>query len=288
MPRIAAAVGIAVEEGEVSKSKKKLYRSRASLIGGVCAGIADFFDLDDIVVRVLAVLIACTTLGVGGLIYLVMWIALPLAPSGYTPYEVKAEHVDSSNYGSVDVSQARGRTLGELSSVSDSEGMNTPVRVVMAVGLLLLFTGVAQTIAPFIKDTSWWQWWPLALIITGFAIIVVPIAREWTEFWHLGGAVLIIIGWTATPMSLGFISPHALVAAFCALWPILLLSIALFVGGVCHKVPPMAIAAVAFFCLFCLAALTTYAEPGHLSDLVLLLPDGTSRLMLHGPSMPNV
>lgn len=272
----------------MSKSKKKLYRSRVSLIGGVCAGVADFFDLDAIVVRVFAVLVACTTLGAGGLVYLVMWIALPLAPSGYVPYEVKAEHVDSSNYGSVDVDQARGRTLGELSSISDSEGVNTPIRVIMAIGLVLLFAGVAQTIAPFIKGTSWWQWWPIALIITGFVIIVVPIAREWSEFWHLGGAFLIIVGWTATPMSLGFISPHALVTAFRALWPLLLLAVAMLVGGLRHKALPMAIAAMALLCLFCLMTLTTYAEPGSLSDLVLLLPDGTSRLMLHGPGMPKL
>ena len=50
----------------------------------------------------------------------------------------------------------------------------------------------------------------------------------------------------------------------------------------------MAIIAVVLFCLFCLSALTTYAEPGGLGDLVLLLPDGTSRLMLHGPSVPHV
>ena len=159
-----------------SKAKRRLYRSRSGLIGGVCAGLADLFDLDAIVVRVLAVLIACTTAGMGGLIYVVMWIALPLSPEGYVPYEVQAEHVDSSNYGHVDVSQARGRTSGELSDISAAEGMNTPVRVIVGIGLLLLFAGVAQTIAPFIKGTSWWQWWPLALIITGFAIIVIPIA----------------------------------------------------------------------------------------------------------------
>ena len=49
-------------------------------IGGVCAGLADYFDLDPTLVRIvwlLAVLFA----GTGGLIYIILWIALPLAPA---------------------------------------------------------------------------------------------------------------------------------------------------------------------------------------------------------------
>src|SRR5258708_14269401 len=62
--------------------KRKLMRSSTDKkIAGVCAGLADYFDLDPTIVRVvwlLAVLLA----GTGGLAYLLLWVLLPLAPSG--------------------------------------------------------------------------------------------------------------------------------------------------------------------------------------------------------------
>jgi len=58
-------------------------------IAGVCAGLADYFDLDPTIVRVvwlLAVLLA----GTGGLAYLILWIVLPLAPAGVIPTSATA------------------------------------------------------------------------------------------------------------------------------------------------------------------------------------------------------
>jgi phage shock protein PspC (stress-responsive transcriptional regulator) len=54
--------------------------SRDKKIGGVCAGLADYFDLDPTLVRVLW-LLAIFCAGTGVLVYLILWIALPLAPA---------------------------------------------------------------------------------------------------------------------------------------------------------------------------------------------------------------
>jgi len=60
---------------------KRLMRSSADKkIGGVCAGLADYFDLDPTVVRIVW-LLAIFFAGTGFLIYLILWIALPLAPA---------------------------------------------------------------------------------------------------------------------------------------------------------------------------------------------------------------
>jgi phage shock protein C len=48
-------------------------------IGGVCAGIANFFDLDVTLVRFLW-LVAVLFGGTGFLAYLIAWIVIPLAP----------------------------------------------------------------------------------------------------------------------------------------------------------------------------------------------------------------
>lgn len=59
---------------------KRLMRStRDKKIGGVCAGLAEYFDLDPTIVRVVW-LLAIFFAGTGLLIYLILWIVLPQAP----------------------------------------------------------------------------------------------------------------------------------------------------------------------------------------------------------------
>lgn len=54
--------------------------SRDKKLGGVCAGLAEYFDLDPTIVRIVW-LLAIFLGGTGLLLYLILWIALPLAPS---------------------------------------------------------------------------------------------------------------------------------------------------------------------------------------------------------------
>ena len=56
---------------------RKLYRSRSQrMIAGVCGGLADYFNVDATLVRVLFLLLAVFG-GTGLVIYLVMWIIVP-------------------------------------------------------------------------------------------------------------------------------------------------------------------------------------------------------------------
>jgi phage shock protein C len=59
---------------------KKLYRSRKdSKIAGVCGGIAEYFNVDPTIIRLLAVL--TIFFGGGGIIaYIIAWIIIPLKP----------------------------------------------------------------------------------------------------------------------------------------------------------------------------------------------------------------
>jgi phage shock protein C len=62
-------------------TKRLMRSSRDKKLGGVCAGVADYFDLDPTIVRVVW-LLAVLFGGTGLLIYLILWIVLPLAPAG--------------------------------------------------------------------------------------------------------------------------------------------------------------------------------------------------------------
>src|ERR1700732_2898145 len=77
-PVAGAASMSAAEAG----GKKRLVRSSTDKkIGGVCAGLADYFDVDVTIVRV-CWLLAFLLGGTGLLAYIILWIALPLAPTG--------------------------------------------------------------------------------------------------------------------------------------------------------------------------------------------------------------
>ena len=62
--------------------RRRLMRSSTDKkIGGVCAGLADYFELDPTIVRLLWFL-AVFCAGTGFLVYVILWIVLPLAPVG--------------------------------------------------------------------------------------------------------------------------------------------------------------------------------------------------------------
>ncbi len=58
---------------------KRIYRSREKMIGGVCAGIAEYFNIDPTIVRLVwAILIFAY--GTGLLAYLICWLVIPEDP----------------------------------------------------------------------------------------------------------------------------------------------------------------------------------------------------------------
>jgi phage shock protein PspC (stress-responsive transcriptional regulator) len=76
------AAGAAAPASAAPPPVKRLMRSsRDKKIGGVCAGLADYFDLDPTIVRVVW-LLAILFGGTGLLVYIILWIVLPLAPAG--------------------------------------------------------------------------------------------------------------------------------------------------------------------------------------------------------------
>ena len=62
---------------------KKLYRSgRDRMLGGVCGGIAEYFNVDPTLVRLLWVLFSLGSVGVGILVYIIAWAIIPENPKG--------------------------------------------------------------------------------------------------------------------------------------------------------------------------------------------------------------
>lgn len=73
---------------------KRLYRSRNDkFLGGVCAGLADYFRIDPTIMRLLYILLCFVSLGTGVLIYLVLWVLVPESKVYQVPPQ---DHKDSN------------------------------------------------------------------------------------------------------------------------------------------------------------------------------------------------
>jgi phage shock protein C len=77
----AGAPGLSPATG----TPKRLMRSSTDKkVAGVCAGLADYFDMDATIIRVLWLLLVICG-GTGVLAYIILWIVLPVAPGGVVP-----------------------------------------------------------------------------------------------------------------------------------------------------------------------------------------------------------
>ena len=66
----------------MSPTPKRLYRSRTDRkIGGVCGGIAQYFNVDPTFIRIIWVVLILGA-GVGLLAYLICWVVIPMEPVG--------------------------------------------------------------------------------------------------------------------------------------------------------------------------------------------------------------
>jgi phage shock protein C len=62
---------------------KKLYRSRKErFIAGICGGLAEYFVIDPVWIRLLFILFFFLG-GSALLIYLIMWVIVPLSPDNH-------------------------------------------------------------------------------------------------------------------------------------------------------------------------------------------------------------
>ena len=58
------------------EEKKRLTRSDDKMIGGVCAGLAGYLDIDPTIVRIVWVLMVLFA-GFGILLYVILWLIMP-------------------------------------------------------------------------------------------------------------------------------------------------------------------------------------------------------------------
>jgi len=135
------------KESSYSYKKKKLYRDpENAVIGGVCAGLGHYFNIDPILLRILFIVL----LFIGGsafLLYLILWIAIPTARTPIQKLEMKGEEVNLSNiekkYGEDEFEKSKSRNFIEEAGAFIVNILKALIKVfVVFLGGLLIFIGI--------------------------------------------------------------------------------------------------------------------------------------------------
>jgi len=100
--------------------KKRLQKSnKQKMIGGVCGGIAEYFNIDPTIVRILAVIFGMIN-GIGILAYIICCIVMPKADGTADYSEDEIDNMKSANIN--EEKKSEGNTSGEKGSGhSDSD-----------------------------------------------------------------------------------------------------------------------------------------------------------------------
>jgi phage shock protein C len=157
------------------EKNKRLYRSaKSKVFGGVAGGIAEYFDIDPIIIRLLFVIIAFAG-GGGAIVYLILWIALPLEP--ITPFSMNMGAGDP--FGAPNPGEP---ATGENPAGTAANPFNVPAksenRNGLIGGIVLISLGMIFLANRFIPNIHFGDLWPLVLVVIGGVLIATSYAER--------------------------------------------------------------------------------------------------------------
>jgi len=138
------------------------------MIAGVCGGIAEYFDIDSTLVRLLTVLVVLIG-GAGVVAYIIAWIVIPKNPDQVSDkaFEERENIKEKVKKGTKDVIEEVKEHF-ESEEPSHKSEKNRRILggiIVIAVGLIFLLNG-------FFPWVGWNRLWPVILIAVGITIMV--------------------------------------------------------------------------------------------------------------------
>ncbi len=143
------------------EERRGLYRSRTdSVIGGIAGGIANYLNTDPTIIRILFVLLAIFG-GGGVLIYLILWIAVPIEPA-YSYHNMDQKTKQGDEKGSAPGTPGQEHFSGNTQKKQDGS---------LIAGLALIAVGVIFLVDRFVPHIDFEDLWPIILLVAGIALI---------------------------------------------------------------------------------------------------------------------
>ncbi len=148
------------------RQTKKLYRTvNNKVIAGVAGGLAEYFDVDVVIFRLLFVLLVL--FGGGGLVaYIVMWIVVPAKPIPFS-YSNSSSATQPGATGENANANTESHQAAPDTGIKKSGSSNAS----LVAGIILIAMGVLFLINRMMPWVNLNNFWPILLIIGGFFII---------------------------------------------------------------------------------------------------------------------
>jgi phage shock protein C len=144
---------------------RRLYKSDTDrVIGGVAGGVAEYLDVDPSIVRVVWAVLAIITGGLFFVLYIVMWIVVPLPPDGQT---FAGEAPASGAEGASTVPPQR------VHRAPRSSGSGSWI-----FGLILIGLGLYFLVREYWPGIDFNRLWPFGLVALGILLLIVSLRRR--------------------------------------------------------------------------------------------------------------
>lgn len=152
------------------RNSKKLYRSRKDkVIAGVAGGLAEYFDVDVVIFRLLFVVLALV--GGGGIIgYLILLIVVPMEPY-YTPYTEAAPGPEPGQPDPEKGQQPDPPKSEPVQSTAGPHGERRANNTGLVAGIILIVLGMVILTTRLVPWFRFHNFWPILLIVAGIFII---------------------------------------------------------------------------------------------------------------------
>ncbi|MDR1713450.1 MAG: PspC domain-containing protein [Coriobacteriales bacterium] len=288
--------------------RKSLYRSDDAMIAGVCGGLAEYFEMDATLVRIIAVTLVLLGLGTPVLAYVIAIFVIPKKPAGQQDYvDVKpaaptaggaaacasapgacytASNSQAFDAVRPDMTASRSEARAQRRADRDVRRLTEQrggLSKGVILGIVLVGIGLMGLLSLFV-DITFWRFWPLVLVIAGVAILFSP-GREGWKLERAGhGVTLITLGLVLQARMIDVIAGHTFLRLLMHLWPILLIVLGLNVIGSGMRQSSFKLLGSLVFSLALLLGAWCYGE---VQAPVYLQGVGNGDLVLPIPSSPG-
>lgn len=187
-----AEIDADVDDEVLGNSSKQLMRdTEHGLIGGVCAGVAAYFGVNPLWIRLIAIFSPFITFGTAVLIYIVMWLSIPEARTASDKLRMRGEPVtlDALKRLSVDDSTEKQTASTAAKIFRFLLGI---ILALIAFGLLVALLvggvfgfGAVAALNGFTAQS--WAWGLLCCLVLGGAVLfTLTLLATWSVFtWKL-------------------------------------------------------------------------------------------------------
>ena len=149
----------------------KLYRPKKDrIVAGVCSGLAEYFQVDVVIIRLIFVLLTVSG-GAGVLAYIILLIVMP-EEEGESYADSIKKNINTKD--KEEIKSTIKKTAEDIKEVAKKNSHNSELFAIILVAVGIIF--LIQNLLPSVFNFS--RLWPLLLVVVGIVILISSKKKE--------------------------------------------------------------------------------------------------------------